>query len=135
MWDNETATGRPITVTKKDINEIQLAKAAIYTGCSILMKRKNVEEKNIDRVFIAGAFGNYINPENAKVIGLIPDVPTEKIKFVGNTAVMGAKMSLTSKEMKEEAELISKKVRYLELGNDPEFNQEFVKACFFHTKI
>jgi uncharacterized 2Fe-2S/4Fe-4S cluster protein (DUF4445 family) len=135
VCDNETATGRPITVTQKDINEIQLAKAAIYTGCSILMKRKNVEEKNIDRVFIAGAFGNYINPENAKVIGLIPDVPTEKIEFVGNTAVMGAKMSLISKEMKEKAELIANKIRYLELANDPDFNQKFIKALFLPHEV
>jgi len=130
VWDNETATGRAITVTQKDINEIQLVKAAIYTGCSILMKRKNVKEKDIDRVFIAGAFGNYINPENAKIIGLIPDVPTEKIKFVGNTAVTGAKIALTSKEMRKKAEQIANKVRYLELANDPDFNQEFIKALF-----
>jgi len=127
-WGDETATGKAITVTQKDINEIQLAKAAIYAGCSILMKRKNIEEKDIDRIFIAGAFGNYINPENAKIIGLIPDVPTERIKFVGNTAVMGAKMALISKEMRMKAELIANKIRYLELANDPNFNREFVKA-------
>jgi len=119
-WNNETATGREITVTQKDVREIQLAKAAIYTGW-----------KDIDRVFIAGAFGNYINPENAKVIGLIPDVPTEKIKFVGNTAVTGAKMALISKEMREKAELISKKVCYLELASDLDFNKEFIKALYF----
>jgi len=134
VWNNETATGRAITVTQKDINEVQLAKAAIYTGCSILMKRKNVKEKDIDRVFIAGAFGNYINPENAKIIGLIPDVPTEKIKFVGNTAVTGAKMALTSKEMRKKAEQITDKVRYLELANAPDFNQEFIKALFIPHK-
>jgi len=130
-WGNETATGREITVTQKDIREIQLAKAAIYTGCSILMKRKNVKEKDINRVFIAGAFGNYLNPENAKVIGLIPNLPTEKIKFVGNTAVMGAKMTLISKEMRKKAQQIANKVRYLELAGDPDFNQEFIKALLF----
>ena len=133
-WGNETATGKELTVTQKDINEIQLAKAAIYTGCSILMKRKNVGVEDIDRVFIAGAFGNYISPENAKVIGLIPDVPIEKIKFVGNTAVTGAKMTLISKEMREKAEEISKKVRYLELANDPDFKKEFINALFIPHK-
>jgi len=135
VWGNETATGKEITVTQKDIREIQLAKAAIYTGCSLLMKRKNLKERDIDRVFIAGAFGNYINPENAKVIGLIPDMPTKKIKFVGNTAVTGAKMALISKEIREKAELISKKVHYLELANDPDFNKEFIKALSLHAKI
>jgi len=127
-WDSETATSREITITQNDISEIQLAKAAIYTGCSILLKRKNLEERDIDRVFIAGAFGNYINPENAKITGLIPDISTERIKFVGNTAVMGAKMALVSKELRKQAKLISNKVRYLELANDPEFNTKFIKA-------
>jgi len=134
-WNNETTTDREITFTQKDINETLLAKAAIYTGCKILMKRKNVEEKDIGRVFIAGAFGNCINRENAKVIGLIPDVPTEKIEFVGNTAVMGAKMTLISMGMREKAELIANKVRYLELGNDSDFNQEFSKALFLPHEV
>lgn len=130
-WDNETVTGKAITITQKDINEIQLAKAAIYTGCSILMKRKNLKDRDINRVFIAGAFGSYLNPENAKIIGLIPDIPTEKIKVVGNTAVMGAKMALVSKEVRKKAEEIANRVRYLELANDPDFNQEFLKALIF----
>jgi len=127
-WDNETATGKEITVTQKDINEIQLAKAAIYTGCTLLMKRKKLKERDIDRVFVAGAFGNYINPENAKAIGLIPDVSREKIMFVGNTAVVGAKMALISKEMRKRAGQIANKVRYLELASDSDFDREFIKA-------
>ena len=130
----ETATGKDITITQKDIREIQLAKAAIFTGCSILMRRKNVRREDLDRVFIAGAFGSYINPENAKFIGLVPDVPTEKIRFVGNTAISGAKMALISREARETAEMLSKKVRYLELATDPDFNQEFLKATFIPHK-
>jgi len=130
-WNKETATGKEIVITQKDINEIQLAKAAIYTGCSILMKRKGVTTAEIDKVYIAGAFGNYINLENAKIIGLIPDIPTEKIRFVGNTAIVGAKMALLSKEKMKEAEKISREVRYLELANDPDFEREFVKALLF----
>ena len=130
-WENETATEKEITVTQKDIGEIQLAKAAMFTGCSILMKRKNVKKENFDRVFIAGAFGNYINPVNAKFIGLVPDVPTEKIKFVGNTAVTGAKMVLVSREARETAEALSKRIRYLELAADPSFSSEFSQALFF----
>ena len=130
----ETVTGKDVTITQKDIREIQLAKAAIFTGCSILMRRKNVRREDLDRVFIAGAFGSYINPENAKFIGLVPDVPTEKIRFVGNTAISGAKMALISREARETAEMLSKKVRYLELATDPDFNQEFLKATFIPHK-
>jgi len=133
-WENETATGNEITVTQKDIGEIQLAKAAMFTGCSILMKRKNVKRENFDRVLIAGAFGNYINPENAKFIGLVPDVPTKRIEFVGNTAVTGAKMVLVSREAKKTAEALSKRIRYLELAADPSFNSEFSHALFLPHK-
>jgi len=127
-WEDETATGKEITVTQKDVREIQLAKAAIFTGCSILMKRKKLRGEDLDRLFIAGTFGNYINPENAKFIGLVPDVPTSKIRFVGNTALTGAKMALMSRNMREKAEQISKKVRYLELVSDPIFKQAFTKT-------
>jgi uncharacterized 2Fe-2S/4Fe-4S cluster protein (DUF4445 family) len=127
-WKNETTLKKEITITQKDIREIQLAKAAIYAGCSVLMKRKNVKEKDLNRIFIAGAFGNYINPKNAKLIGLVPDVPTEKIKFVGNTAIIGAKMALISKEARETAEALSRKIRYIELAIDSEFEKEFINA-------
>lgn len=127
-WKDETKIKKEITVTQKDIREIQLAKAAIYAGCFTLMKRKKLKEKNINRIFIAGAFGNYLNLENAKVIGLIPDVPVEKVEFVGNTAIVGAKMALISKEARMKADIISKNLRYLELAADPSFNREFLKA-------
>lgn len=130
-WQNETATGKEITITQRDIRELQLAKAAIYTGCSILLKRKNLKEKEINTLFIAGAFGNYINPENAKVIGLIPNVPTENIKFVGNTAVAGAKMALVSCKMRESMKTILKIVRYYELATDPDFNSTFINSLLF----
>jgi len=131
---NETATGREITITQEDINEIQLAKAAIFTACWILMKRKNVKRKDLDQVLIAGAFGSYINPESAKLIGLVPDVPTEKIKFVGNTALTGAKMALISREANKTAETLSKRIRYLELSVDSDFRSEFADAMFIPHK-
>ena len=130
-WGKETATGKEIVITQRDINEIQLAKAAIYTGCSILMKRKGIKTAEIDKVYIAGAFGSYLNLENAKIIGLIPNIPAEKIRLVGNTAVVGAKMALLSKKKMKEAEEISKRIRYLELANDPDFEQEFARALLF----
>lgn len=133
-WDNETGTDQDIVISQKDVRELQLAKAAIFTGCSILMKRKNVDVRDIKKVYIAGAFGNYINPRNAEIIGLFPNVEIDTIEFVGNAASSGAKMALTSKEAREEAEEISKKVRYLELGAEPNFNKEFASALFFPEK-
>jgi uncharacterized 2Fe-2S/4Fe-4S cluster protein (DUF4445 family) len=98
------------------------------------MKRKNVKEKELDKIFIAGAFGNYINPENAKLIGLVPDVPTKEIKFVGNTAIIGAKMALITKEAREMAEALSRKIRYTELAIDSEFEKEFFDAMLIPHK-
>ncbi|MEM3549704.1 MAG: ASKHA domain-containing protein [Candidatus Bathyarchaeia archaeon] len=134
VWKEESGTGRDITVTQKDINEIQLAKAAVFAGCWVLMKRKNVQLNDLHQVLIAGSFGSYINPENAKITGLVPDVATEKIRFVGNAALSGAKMALISKEERKKSEELSKKIRYLELATDHDFSIEFADAMFIPHK-
>ena len=87
-------------------------------------------EDDLNHIYIAGAFGRYINPESARFIGLIPDVPTEKISFVGNTAVSGAKMVLTSKEMREAAQMLSMNIRYVELMAAQDFRKEFINSIF-----
>ncbi len=127
-WKEETNTGKNITVSMKDTEEIQLAKAAIHTGCTVLMEKKKVTEEDIDRVFIAGAFGNYINPESAKFLGLIPDISTEKISFAGNTALAGAKMALVSKDVRKTAQRLSRWIRYVELMAEPNFQKEFINS-------
>ncbi|MEM1550280.1 MAG: ASKHA domain-containing protein [Candidatus Methanomethylicia archaeon] len=127
-FSDETSIGRDIVFSQRDIREIQLAKAAIYSGCYILMKKKNLGLDDINRVFIAGAFGNYIDVENAKIIGLIPDIPSDKVKFVGNTAIVGAKMALLSSEVRSEAESLANIIRYHELAADPNFQMEFLNS-------
>jgi len=129
-WKNETGTNTDIAITQADIRELQKAKAAMHTGCEILMKRMNVTEKDIDKLYIAGAFGNYIDPENARTIGIYPEISIEKINFVGNTAGTGARMCLASKEMREYAEEISKKVKYFELAADPDFQTEYINSIY-----
>jgi uncharacterized 2Fe-2S/4Fe-4S cluster protein (DUF4445 family) len=134
LTHDDARTGREITFTQKDISEIQLAKAAIFAGCSILMENKNIEKEDLDQVLIAGAFGNSLNPENAKIIGLLPDIPTEKIRFIGNGAISGARMALISKELRKTAEVLSEKVRYLELSANPNFSRELANAIFIPYK-
>lgn len=126
----ETGTNDAITVTQKDIRELQLAKAAIHTGCSILMKRKGVGEKDVRKIFLAGAFGNYIDPANAVTIGLVPDIPPQRILFVGNAAGSGATIALLSKTKRKEASRLSRQVRYLELAADPDFQSEFTSSLY-----
>ena len=134
VWKEESGTSQDITITQKDISELQLAKAAIFTGCSILMKRKNVRLENVERLLIAGSFGSCISTENAKLIGLVPDVPNERIMFVGNTALSGAKMALVSVDARETAEELSRRIRYIELASDPDFHTEFADAMFIPHK-
>jgi uncharacterized 2Fe-2S/4Fe-4S cluster protein (DUF4445 family) len=133
-WKDETAINKDITVSTKDISEIQLAKSALHTGCEILMQKKRITEKDIDKAYIAGAFGNYLNPENAKTIGLIPDIPTERISFVGNTALAGAKMALTSKTIRELADKLSKEIKYVELMTEEGFKREFIASILLPHK-
>ena len=128
--NDETSTGDPIMVTQKDIGEVQLAKAAIHAGCSVLLNRVGVKATDLRRLYIAGSFGNYVNPTSAKLLGLIPEVPTEIIEFVGNTAIAGAKMCLISAEMREEAKAIGEEVRYIELGTDPSFSKDFAASMY-----
>ncbi|MEM1581664.1 MAG: ASKHA domain-containing protein [Candidatus Bathyarchaeia archaeon] len=129
-WGSETATGEEIVITQRDIREIQLAKAAIHTGCAVLMRKMNVEESDISVLFIAGAFGSYINPESARTIGMYPEIPLNKVCIVGNAAGTGARMALISKSIREKAEEISRRVRYIELGAEPEFQAEFLNSHF-----
>jgi uncharacterized 2Fe-2S/4Fe-4S cluster protein (DUF4445 family) len=129
-WGDETSTGDSVAITQKDIGEVQLAKAAIHAGCAILMSRVGVKAADLKRVYIAGSFGNYVNPASAKLLGLIPEVPTEVIRFVGNTAIAGAKMCLISAEARKEAKAIGEGVRYIELGADPGFSKEFAASMY-----
>ncbi len=122
---------RDIMITQADVRELQLAKAAIYAGCSILMKRKRIKPRDIRRLYIAGAFGNYINGDNAKIIGLLPDIPRKRMKFVGNAAGAGSRMTLISRGLRQTAISISRKTSYVELALEPDFQNEFTMAMFF----
>lgn len=135
-WKDETNINEDISITQADVREIQLAKAAIFTGISILLKRLKISAESLERIFLAGAFGTYVNPQSARILGLYPDISLDRIKFVGNTAGSGARMALLSLDVRKEAEEIVNKIEYIELANDPEFKDEFLKAMYFpHMEI
>ncbi len=129
-FKEESGIENDVTITQADIRELQKAKAAMRAGAEILLKRMNRTKDDITKLFVAGAFGNYIDPESARTIGMYPEVPLAQIQFVGNTAGTGSRMSLISKEMREYAEEISNSVRYYELAVDPDFQSEYIKATF-----
>lgn len=127
---SDTATGEDITVTQHDIQEIQLAKAAIFTGVAILMKKLKIKPSQLARVYAAGAFGTYVDASSAINIGMYPDVPVDRISFIGNAAGSGARMCLRSVEKRELADQLSRKVEYVELAAEKEFQKEFAQAMF-----
>ena len=129
-WKNETQTGYDIVVTQHDIEEVKLAKAAVYAGVTILAKHLNVTANGIKKMFVAGAFGTYVDPQSARTIGMYPGLSLGLISFAGNTAGSGARMALFSKDQRIEAQTIAEKLRYIELGADPDFQREFANALY-----
>jgi len=123
---DQTSSGKPILVTQDDIRNIQLAKAALYAGAKLLMMKAGISE--VDEILLAGAFGSYINPKHAMILGLFPDCDLENVHAVGNAAGDGARIVLLNREKRLEAQQISRQVRYIETAVDQNFQDEFVKA-------
>lgn len=122
----ETSSGNPLLVTQEDIRNIQLAKAALYAGAKLLMNRSGVTA--IDRVILAGAFGSYIEPKHALVLGLFPDCALEKVHPVGNAAGDGARFALLNLDKRTEAQDLADRIRYVETAVDQDFQEQFVQA-------
>lgn len=132
-WKKETSIGKDIVMNAHDMQAFQLAKGALYTGCKILMKRYGIKE--VDKIILAGAFGSYIDKESSMVVGLYPDCDLSKVESVGNAAGDGARVALVNARKREEANGIARKIRYVELALDPDFQKEFMYAMFFpHMK-
>ena len=110
---------------------LQFAKGAISTGIETAMRALGLESSDLDAVMLAGSFGSYINPQSARVIGLVPPVPVERIKAVGNTASEGAKMALMSFREREVAWEIPGIVEYIELSGEEDFNDRFIGNLAF----
>jgi uncharacterized 2Fe-2S/4Fe-4S cluster protein (DUF4445 family) len=124
--EHQTSTGSPIILTQNDVRAIQLAKAALYAGVKLLMKRRGVSK--VDRILLAGAFGSYISPRHALVLGLIPDCDPGRVTAVGNAAGDGARIALLNRERRAEAARLARWVDYVSLAVEPEFQEEFVAA-------
>ncbi len=120
-----------ILFTQKDVRQVQSAKAAIMAGIEILIRKAEIGVDSIDRVLLAGAFGNYIRPEAALRIGLIPDVSLARIQQIGNTAGQGAKMMLLSSVERREAEKIAQRVKHVSLAGNTDFQSLFIKNTLF----
>ena len=125
-WSAETVIGKDVVITQNDIRQIQLAKAAIYTGCKLMLRRMNLQRP--DRIKIAGAFGNHIDTHLALVLGLFPDCPPERVSAIGNAAGDGCRMALLDRKKRAEADRIARQVEYLELTLMEDFQEHLIDA-------
>jgi uncharacterized 2Fe-2S/4Fe-4S cluster protein (DUF4445 family) len=133
-WAQQSGTGTDVVINEVDIENLLRTKGAIYAGFSVLLKSVGLELTDIEQVLIAGAFGQYINIEKAIQIGLLPDLPWDRFRYLGNTSALGAFYSLVSRPMRREVIEIAKKMTYLELSADNRFYDQFMSALFLpHT--
>ncbi len=120
-----------VILTQQDIREVQLAKAAVRAGIRLLQKKIGLEDDDIKQVLLAGAFGNYIRRESALRIGLLPTVPVERIHFIGNAACSGAQMMLLSRHCRDKAKELARKIEYIEIAHQPDFQTVFADSMLF----
>lgn len=130
-WPEETGHGRTVVLSQRDIRELQFAKAAIASGIDVVMRELGVEADDLVEIYLAGSFGSYINPQSARIIGLVPPVPVERIKAVGNSAGEGAKIALLSFREREVARTLPCFVEYHELSGRADFNDSFISVLQF----
>lgn len=134
-WANETASGEDLTISEVDIDNLMRAKAAMFAGYITLLDNVGLKLQDIEQVILAGAFGNFINLENAIAIGLMPDLPRDRFHFVGNGSLMGATLLAFSRELLEEERRVADMMTNFELSETPGFMDHYIAALFLpHTQ-
>jgi len=122
------AGDQEVVFTQKDVRSVQLAKAAIRAGIDLLLKHEGLEYEQLDRIIVAGAFGNYIRVESACAIGMFPQLSLDRFEQVGNSAGIGAKLALLSAPLRVKAQLLARNCRYIVQAGNPLFNSIFMKS-------
>ncbi len=130
----DSGHGKEVLVTRRDVNEIQLAKGAIRAGIEILLAEAGIPAEAIEDFIIAGAFGTYISVPSAIRVGMFPSLPLSRFRQVGNAAGAGARQMLVSTRQREFAEEIADQLEYIELSSHPNFTNEFSHRLFFPVK-
>jgi uncharacterized 2Fe-2S/4Fe-4S cluster protein (DUF4445 family) len=134
--DSESADGKDIVLTEVDVSSLINTKGAVYAGLAVMLSALAIDSGDIENVFIGGGFGQHINVEKAILIGLLPDLPWDRFRFLGNTSALGASRVLASRRARREAEQIAAGVTYLELIADNSFMNEFTSTLFLpHTDL
>ncbi len=135
-FEDETDTGEKVVLTEDDIGNLIKSKGAILAAMKVLVESVGLSFADIEELFVAGGFGNFLDIENSILIGLLPDIPKERIKFIGNSSLAGARMCMLSYHAFEKAETISKQMTSFELSVNKKFMDEFVASLFLpHTDM
>ncbi len=134
VWKEDSAIGEDIVFTENDIENVIRAKGAIFAGCQILLESVGLTFEDLERIYLAGTFGNYIDLEEAITIGLLPDISREKFFFLGNTSLEGAKLALLYKETLLKMEKVVNMMTNIELSVYPKYMEYYMAALFLpHT--
>ncbi len=132
---SRSGTGRDICITQSDISQVQLAKGAINAAVETLLSVTETDLSEITEVVLAGSFGSHFDIENARSIGLVPDLPGASYVQVGNAAGKGACQLLNCRETRKRADTIPQKSKYVELTAEPRYNTLFARSLHFTPKI
>jgi uncharacterized 2Fe-2S/4Fe-4S cluster protein (DUF4445 family) len=120
-----------LVLTQDDVRQMQLACAAIKSGIRLMLKAKGLSVDELDGVFIAGAFGSYLNIRNSMTLGLLPLMEEKRVMFIGNASLAGARLLLVAKKEREEIESLVQRIRYMSLASDRDFQDYFIRALEF----
>jgi uncharacterized 2Fe-2S/4Fe-4S cluster protein (DUF4445 family) len=135
-WASESGNKQDIVITESDIKNLIRAKGAVFAGVRVMLAMVDLPLEAIDRILIAGGFGNYLNIPDAIRIGLLPDLPVEKYQFIGNSSLKGAHLALLSREALAHGDELARNMTYLELSLGNTFMDEYVSALFLpHTDL
>jgi uncharacterized 2Fe-2S/4Fe-4S cluster protein (DUF4445 family) len=135
-WKDMTSIDRDIVITEIDIDNLIRAKGAIYSGFITLLAEVGLSINDLDRIILSGGFGSYVDLEKAITIGLLPELDAEKVTFVGNGSLMGAKMSSLSNHIRKNVVEVTRKMTNFELSETSSYMHHYVAALFLpHTDI
>jgi uncharacterized 2Fe-2S/4Fe-4S cluster protein (DUF4445 family) len=135
-WKDETQIDRDVVLTEIDIENLIRAKGAIYSGCMTLLTEVGMSIQDIEHIILAGGFGSYVDLEKAMTIGLLPEMDPDKVTFIGNGSLMGARMSSLTNRIRKDVVEVTKKMTNFELSDTPSYMDNYVAALFLpHTDI
>lgn len=136
LWGEEVGRADDISLGEDEIQNLMRSKSAVFAGVEVLLDSLGLNALNVERILVAGAFGNYLDAENALLIGLLPDVPLERIRFVGNSAVAGARLALLGQEARQRVAELSRRMTNFELSVLPGYMDRYVAGLFLpHTDL